>query len=97
MLLENELSYKIRGAIFEVYNELGPGLLESINHKALLLELKSRKLKVDSEISLPVFYKGELLDLGFRIDLLCWRIKNWGFWLILIQIQSLSKSSEKSM
>lgn len=26
---ENDITYKIRGAIFEVYNELGPGLLES--------------------------------------------------------------------
>lgn len=34
---ENEISYKIRGAIYKVYNELGPGLLESIVEKMLPL------------------------------------------------------------
>lgn len=34
-LTENELSYAIRGAIFEVYNQLGPGLLESVYKTAL--------------------------------------------------------------
>lgn len=32
----NELSYKIRGAIFTVHNELGPGLLESVYEAALV-------------------------------------------------------------
>ncbi|MGV3632091.1 MAG: GxxExxY protein [Bacteroidota bacterium] len=84
MLLENQLSYQIRGAIFEVYNELGPGLLESVCHKALLLELKSRKLKVDSEVVLPVFYKGELLNMNFRMDLV---VEN----RIIIEIKSVEE------
>lgn len=36
----NEISYKIRGAIIDVYNELGPGLLESVYEHALIIELK---------------------------------------------------------
>lgn len=35
-----ELSYEIRGAAMEVYNELGPGLLESVYEKALIHEFK---------------------------------------------------------
>ena len=38
----HELSYHIRGAAMEVYNTLGPGLLESVYHKALAYELVSR-------------------------------------------------------
>lgn len=34
---ENEISYKIRGAIFNVYNALGPGLLESVYEKHLFM------------------------------------------------------------
>ena len=37
----NELSYKVRGAIFTVHNELGPGLLESVYEAALVFELIS--------------------------------------------------------
>jgi GxxExxY protein len=39
IITENEISYKIRGAIFKVFNELGPGLLESAYEAALMYEL----------------------------------------------------------
>lgn len=39
---ENEISYKIRGAIFNVYNNLGPGLLESAYEVALRIELEKK-------------------------------------------------------
>ena len=39
-MTENEISYKIRGAIFNVYNNLGPGLLESAYEAALKIELE---------------------------------------------------------
>lgn len=70
MLIENQLTFEIRGAIFEVYNQLGPGLLESVYHKALLIELKSLGLDVKSEVAIPVFYKNVSLNLNFRLDML---------------------------
>lgn len=66
----HELSYHIRGAAMEVYNTLGPGLLESVYHKALAYELVSRGLKVESEVPVNVYYKGCLIEGGFRMDLL---------------------------
>ena len=42
IMIEEELIYKIRGAIFAVYKELGPGLLENIYEVALIYELKKR-------------------------------------------------------
>ena len=61
-MTENEISYEVRGAIFEVYNNLGPGLLESIYQSALIYELEAKSLKVKTEIALPVIYKGKMLD-----------------------------------
>jgi len=49
-MTENQISYLIRGAIFEVYNELGPGLFESVyqkvHHKQVLTYLKLTDLKL---------------------------------------------------
>ncbi len=67
---ENGISYKIRGAIFNVYNNLGPGLLESVYVAALQYELRKIGLKVNSEVPVPVYYEGEKLEVGFRLDLL---------------------------
>lgn len=66
----NELTYLIRGACFEVHKELGPGLFESVYEAALIFELKSLGLIVDSQIDLPVLYKNNELGLGFSIDIL---------------------------
>jgi len=66
----NDLTYKIRGAIFKVHKTLGPGLLESVYEAALVYELMQLGLKVFSQIGLPVTYDGILLELGFRIDIL---------------------------
>jgi GxxExxY protein len=66
----NEITYLIRGAIFEVHNQLGPGLLESVYQAALMVELMEQGLEVRQEVGLPVYYKGYKLELGFRLDIL---------------------------
>lgn len=65
-----ELSYKVRGAIFEVFRQLGPGMLEKTYCDALIQELSLQKIKVKKEVEVPVYYKGVKLEIGFRIDLL---------------------------
>lgn len=67
---ENDLSYKIRGAIFKVYNTMGPGLMESVYIAALAHELRSSGLNVQKEVPIPVYYEDTCLEVGFRIDLL---------------------------
>ena len=47
-MTDKEITYQIRGAIFDVYNELGPGLLESVYEEALTYELQQRGLSVGS-------------------------------------------------
>ena len=69
-MTDNELTYEIRGAIFDVYNELGPGLLESVYEEALVFELEERGLKVERQVEVPIQYKGNELKTPLRLDLL---------------------------
>ncbi|MDD7335649.1 MAG: GxxExxY protein [Prevotella sp.] len=70
-MTENEITYKIRHAIFDVYNELGPGLLESVYQEAMTYQMRIDGLKVDEQVSVPVIYKGQLLQKAdLKLDLL---------------------------
>lgn len=69
-MTENQISYKIRGAIFKVYNELGAGLFESVYEAALIYQLQKDGLKVKSQVSIPVYYDNNKLDIGFILDVL---------------------------
>ena len=69
-MTDNELSYEIRGAIFDVYNALGPGLLESVYEEALVFELRQRGLKVARQVEVPIHYKNNVLRTPLRLDLL---------------------------
>ena len=66
----NELTFKVRGAIFEVYNILGPGLLESTYEAALAYEFDNLGLEYKTQVPINVLYKGKDLGLGFRMDML---------------------------
>ncbi len=69
-MTENEVSYAVRGAIFNVYNTLGPGLLESVYEAAMCYELRKAGLKVEQQKPVKVVYKGQLLPVDYRLDLL---------------------------
>ncbi|MBQ9523823.1 MAG: GxxExxY protein [Bacteroidaceae bacterium] len=69
-MTEKELAYQIHGAVWDVYNVLGPGLLESIYEEALCYELQQRGLKVERQKPVPIIYKGITLSSNFRLDLL---------------------------
>ena len=66
----NEITYQIRGTIYDVYKELGPGLLESVYEEALCFELEQRGLKVERQIQVPINYKGNVLQTELRLDVL---------------------------
>ncbi len=66
---ENEITYKIRGSIFSVYKELGPGLLESVYEAALIYQLRNDGLYVESQKKIDVYYDGKLLPVDFRLDI----------------------------
>lgn len=68
VLLYRELTEKIIGALFEVYNNLGPGLSEIIYQRAVIEELNSAKLKFEVEKNVPIFYKKKQLGI-YRLDI----------------------------
>ena len=67
---ENEISFLIRGSIFEVYNYFGPGLLESVYKKTLQLSLEEKGMEVATEVPIKVMFNERVLGMGFRLDLL---------------------------
>ena len=64
-----DLIYQVNGAAIEVHKALGPGLLESVYHKCLKHELSIRGIKYQSELIVPINYKGLELDAELRCDL----------------------------
>jgi GxxExxY protein len=78
------LSHEIIGAAIEVHRLLGPGLLESIYEAALCRELRIRDITVERQITLPVNYKGEVLECHVKLDLLVERN-------VIVEVKSLEK------
>ena len=79
-----ELTYEIRGCLFKVFKELGPGLLESVYEAALYYELTRCGLRVEKQVGIPVMYNGVNMDMGFRLDLL---VED----LVIIEVKSIEK------
>ena len=66
----NRISEAIIGAAIEVHKALGPGLLESAYEACVGYELADRGWQVDGQQTLPLVYRGQKLDAGYRLDLL---------------------------
>ncbi len=81
----NSLSSEIISAAIAVHRELGPGLLESVYQDCLAMELRFQGLVVQTEVPIPVVYRGEEINnQGFRIDLL---VEG----LIVVELKSVEK------
>ena len=81
----NSISGQILDAAIEVHRNLGPGLLESVYELCLLKELKSRGIEVESQKILPIYYKNELLEKHFTIDILA---EN----LVIVEIKTVERN-----
>jgi GxxExxY protein len=64
-----EITDKIIGAFYEVYNELGHGFLESVYERSLEIALDSSHLKVCRQIQIPVWFRGKPVG-DFTADML---------------------------
>ena len=79
---ENKLSRDIIGAAIEIHKEFGPGLLESVYEEALDFELRNLGHLVERQKPVPVNYKGKVLGVGFRADLIVNQ-------LVIVEIKSI--------
>ncbi|MBQ8467348.1 MAG: GxxExxY protein [Prevotella sp.] len=68
--MDREYTYRILGCVYEVYKQLGPGLLESIYEAAMMKELQMQGFEVRNQVAVPVYYKGELICSDLRLDLI---------------------------
>lgn len=66
----NQITEKIIRPAIKVHSQLGPGLFEQVYKSCLFRELQTQGLSVVKELTLPVVYDGEWIDLGNRLDLL---------------------------
>jgi len=69
-LFKNE-SYAIRGAVFEVYNQVGCGFLESVYQECLIREFHLQEIPFQAQPNLHISYKGEQLSLVYQPDFVC--------------------------
>lgn len=65
----DELTYQVLGAAIEVHKIMGSGLLESVYLQCMMEELKHREISFQTEMRIPVTYKGKALNIDFRCDL----------------------------
>ena len=64
------LSYAVLGPAISVHRELGAGLLESAYEACLCRELSLRRINYESQVSVPLRYRGMAVDCGYRVDLM---------------------------
>lgn len=57
----NDVTYAINGAVFEVNRILGSGFIEKVYENALLVELKRRGIKAESQVPIKVLYKEKVV------------------------------------
>jgi len=70
----NALTEAIIGAALEVHHELGPGLLESAYDECFAVELAARGLTIERQKALPVIYKNQRVECGYRLDFVVERV-----------------------
>ena len=71
-LLYEEESFAIRGAVYEVYKQLGCGFLEGVYQESLELELKSRGIPFEAQKEISISYKGTTLRQSYKADIVCY-------------------------
>jgi|SRR5271166_4473416 len=68
-LKHEQLTQRIIGVFYDVYNELGYGFLESVYEESLVIALRETGLAVDRQVPVPVWFRGQKVG-EFRADVL---------------------------
>lgn len=81
---ENEIAKVVCQNAFDLHRELGPGLLESVYEFLLSSALLDAGLKVKRQESIPIAFRGQSFDVGFRADIV---VED----LVLVELKSIEK------
>jgi GxxExxY protein len=71
-IIFKEECYRIYHCIYEVYNKLGNGFLESVYHEALEIEFAREKIPFESQKMIQVYYDNKPLSQYFKADIVCY-------------------------
>ena len=69
MLEHGALTERLIGLAIGVHEILGPGVFESVYQECLCLELRESGIAFESQVIMPVVYKGHTIPMGFRADI----------------------------
>lgn len=69
-LNENSITHGIIGAIFDTYNALGPGLLESVYEEVMTIILREKGYEVKTQQTVPITFNDKILSSTLRLDLI---------------------------
>ncbi len=83
-IIFKEESYKIMGACFEVYNNMGCGFLEAVYQECLEMELSAQQIPFQAHVPLKLHYKQHPLKKGYKPDFICYD-------KIIVEIKALSE------
>jgi GxxExxY protein len=61
IMLAEDISYIVRGCVYEVYRQLGCGFLEKVYEKALVTELKLQGVQAEAQVPITIRYKNEIV------------------------------------
>jgi GxxExxY protein len=70
VLAHQKLTERVIGLAIEVHRSTGPGLLEAVYAACMCFELERAAIPLLRQVTIPVFYKGIKIPLGFRADIL---------------------------
>ena len=87
-LIYEDLSYKIRGALFEVYKEKGCGFLEDVYQECLEIEMGMQEIPFEAQYPLKLKYKGRPLQKKYIPDFIC-------FGKIIVEIKAVKEINDE--
>ena len=64
------IAREIVDAAFRVHTVMGPGLLETVYEACMVHELHRRRLRVQTQVSVPISYEGVRLASDLQLDML---------------------------
>jgi GxxExxY protein len=82
-LIYEDLTFRIRKSLFNVYNTLGPGFREETYKQAVRSDFELENIPFEKEKTYPVVYRGQTVD-EYRVDLLA-------FGKIIIELKSVTE------